>query len=897
MGLQEYKRKRDFRITAEPAGKVGRRASRRKLSFVIQKHAATRLHYDLRLELDGVLKSWAVPKGPSFDPHEKRLAVEVEDHPLDYATFEGTIPEGEYGAGDVIVWDRGTWEPLGDPHRGLSSGKLDFELSGKKLAGRWTLVRTRGRVSGDKNNWLLFKRSDKHARPQSEYDITIEEPQSVKSGRRLSDEGKIEPKRRTASAKRKGVAKKRAIKRLAKKKATARVAPSHARRGKRRAGRSNASSNEEIAQSGPSSKLPDFIVPQLATLASQAPAGPGWVHEIKLDGYRMLCRLEKGKARLITRNGQDWTHRYPAISQAASRLSVDAALLDGEVCALLPSGVTSFQALQNAGRNGATAQLVYYSFDLLHLNGHDVRPAPLSARKELLRELLDQVDSPVIQFSDHFDENGPAFLRQSCRLGLEGIISKRIDRPYVSGRTYDWIKSKCQGREELVIGGFTLSDKMQRGIGALLVGYFDGGSFRYAGRVGTGFTAQTLLDLRQRLAKLRQDERPFEKVPAKELGRSVSWVRPHLVAEVEFTGWTDGGVLRHPSFQGLREDKLATEVTRPASLRMEEEKPMPAPAAKHIRKRKSAKKSPNRSAGKPAKREAAAVPDLNVELTNPQRVLWPDIGLTKLGLATFYSQIADWILPHLIDRPLSMLRCPEGNKAGKCFYQKHAMPGTPKALARVPVQESDGIGDYLAVRDLDGLMALVQTSILEIHPWGSRRDRLDNPDRIIIDLDPDEGLPWQRVIDAVYETRDLFDEMGLVSFLKTTGGKGLHVVVPISPRRHNWDEVKQFARSVAEKLVARSPSQYVANMSKAARRGKIFVDYLRNDHGSTAIAAYSTRAKAGAPVSTPLHWDELSTELKSNHFTVQNLQARLRSLKKDPWAAIDSIKQTLPKAR
>jgi bifunctional non-homologous end joining protein LigD len=906
--LEEYRRKRDFRITAEPAGKVGK-GRRKSLSFVIQKHAATRLHYDLRLELDGVLKSWAVPKGPSFDPHEKRLAVEVEDHPLDYATFEGTIAEGEYGAGDVIVWDRGTWQPLSDPHQGLKSGKLDFELAGEKMAGRWTLIRTRGKTSSNKSNWLLLKRTDEHAQPQSKFDVTVERPESVKTGRMLDENGKIVPRPRTKSATAKAK-----TRRVSAKKTPRPRAPAHARRGKAPRKRSSAQKPDQTESTFAKKNrkpLPDFVAPQLATLEREPPSGPGWLHEIKFDGYRMLCRIENGKVKLITRREQDWTHRYPGIAREALRLPHDSMLLDGEVCALSESGVSSFQALQNAGNANATTQLVYFVFDLLYLDGHDLRSLPLAGRKELLKGILSQAALPAIQYSEEFDEDGPALLRESCRLGLEGIISKRRDRPYISGRTPDWIKTKCLGREELVIGGFTLSEAVKRGIGALLVGYFDQGKLHYAGRVGTGFSTAMLVDLRSVLERLVRDSSPFIAVPAKERGRLVRWVEPKLVAEVEFTSWTEAGVLRHPSFQGLREDKSPQDINRPPSLKLQEENAMArqgtatkkGSAATKSRPKKSNRSTERSASARPKKRGAGGAPKLlpkspvDYKLTNPDRVLWPDIGLTKLDLATYYTRIADWILPHLVDRPLSMVRCPEGSKPGKCFYQKHAGPGTPTELARVPVREHDGIDEYLAVRDLAGLLSLAQMSILEIHPWGSRRDKLDNPDRIIIDLDPDEGLPWQNVIDAAFQTRELLEEMGLVTFLKTTGGKGLHVVAPISPRRHDWDEVKSFARHVAETLVSREPTLYVANMSKAQRRGKIFVDYLRNDHGSTAIAPYSTRSKAGAPVAAPLAWDELTPRIRSNSFTVQNLPARLESLRRDPWAEIGKVRQSLPRRK
>jgi bifunctional non-homologous end joining protein LigD len=851
MPLAEYRRKRRFHKTAEPAGNPRAVKKAKRLSFVVQKHDASRLHYDFRLELDGVLKSWAVPKGPAFDPSEKRLAVEVEDHPLEYAKFEGSIPEGEYGAGEVIVWDRGTWVADGDPNLGLRKGKLEFDLSGKKLHGRWVLVRLRGRERSGKPNWLLIKRHDEFARPLSEFDVLNEQPQSVKSGRTLED------------------------------------LQSKATNGKPRARKKRASRKKRPSPAGGSkSPMPQRIDVELATLETSVPPGRQWLHEIKLDGYRLIAMVERGKTRLITRRHQDWTHRYRSIAQALNALPASSAILDGELVALLPSGLSSFQALQNSGQPAESTRLVYYAFDLLYLDGYDLRKLPLIERKERLRELLNGGDSPLLQYCDHIDADGAAFLRESCRLGLEGIISKRRDRPYVAGRSRDWVKVKCLGREELVIGGFTLSTADRRGIGALLVGYFHGKELIYAGRVGTGFNAQTLLDMRQRLEKLRQDECPFIDVPRKERGPMVKWVRPELVAEIQFGAWTDGEVLRQPSFQGLREDKSAADVSRPASLVLASGN-RNAPGSNDMKT--TMKRRPSQS---PREKGIAGV---RVSLTHPERVLFPDTGLTKVGLANYYAQIAEWILPHLKDRPLSLVRCPDGQAAGKCFYQKHVGAGTPKSLGRVLIEEKNGPEEYVYVSDVAGLVGLVQISVLEIHPWGSRRDNVEKPDRLTFDLDPGPGIAWKQLVEAALATRELLSEHGLDSFVKTTGGKGLHVVVPLAPRRHDWDDAKRFCKHVAGMLADQAPKKYTITMAKAARQGKIFVDYLRNDRGSTAVAAYSTRARQGAPVSTPINWNELTAISGSDHFRVENLPARLASLKRDPWAKIDEIRQSFPR--
>jgi bifunctional non-homologous end joining protein LigD len=873
MALREYRKKRHFSVTSEPAGKqVKAKAKSKRLSYVIQKHDATRLHYDFRLELDGVLKSWAVPKGPALDPQEKRLAVEVEDHPLEYAKFEGHIPEGEYGAGEVIVWDRGRWEPEGDPHEGLRKGKLEFTLAGEKLSGAWVLLRIKGRREGDrsnKNNWLLIKRHDDAAQPLSKFDITESQPQSVKSGKVL---GQPAPKKRATQ------------KKAAKKAKTKRAA---------------ARKREVKSRAAKKAKLPADVEVQLATLTDKPPPGDDWVHEVKFDGYRMLCYIDGDKVKLVTRNQQDWTHRYPAVVDAAQALDVQQAILDGEVVAMLPTGVTSFQALQNAAKGAGEAKLAYYAFDLLYLDGYDLRRMPLVERKQLLEELVTEAGQPALLYSEHFDSDAATLLRECCKMGLEGIITKRASRPYLAGRSEDWLKLKCLGREELVIGGYTLSTAMQRGIGALLVGYFDGDEFVYAGRVGTGFSHALLVEMRERLSKIEQRENPFRDVPAKERGKHVRWVKPQLVAEIEFTGWTDAGVLRHPSFQGLREDKPASAVTRPASLKLAAEGAEGGRGGgakgrqEAMAKKKSAKKKSAKSI-KAAVDEPELPGDLHVRLTNPDRVLYPETGLTKLGLATYYAQVGKWMLPYVLDRPLSLVRCPAG-MAAKCFYQKHAGTGTPDALGRVKIKEKDEVEEYVYIHDLEGLVSLAQMSILEIHPWGSRRDQLEKPDYLIFDLDPDPGVAWKRVVEGAIAVRDALAKLDLTSFVKTTGGKGLHIVMPLAPRRYEWDECKDFARRVAEGMVAAAPALYTANMSKAQRKNKIFIDYFRNGRGATAVAPYSTRAKPGATVSVPIAWDELSNSLTSDHFHTGNVVRRLQSLESDPWADFFDVKQGLPK--
>jgi bifunctional non-homologous end joining protein LigD len=738
-----------------------------------------------------------------------------------------------------------------------------------------------------------MKRRDDHARPLDEYDVLTDQPQSVKSGRTLED---LASNGQPAGRKHASSARPSAARSVARQTAASKGKSKREPEPGKTSTRNSSGAKPANLPGAVKAPLPREITVELATLAPQPPEGDQWLHEIKFDGYRLVAVVEHGKAKLITRRQQDWTQRYPEVAAACAAVPAQSAVLDGELVALLPSGVSSFQALQNAARPGGDARLVYIAFDLLYLDGYDLRRVPLIDRKQRLHELLHPNDTrdhtATILYSDHLEGKGAAFLRESCRLGLEGIISKRRDRPYVSGRTGDWIKTKCLGREELVIGGYTLSTADRRGIGALLVGYFDGGQLVYAGRVGTGFDTRTLHDLRQRLEAIQQDRSPFWEVPAKERGPRVKWVQPQLVAEVKFGAWTDAGLLRQPSYQGLREDKPAREVGRPASLALA--KGGQTPPTDAGRRTAGSNESHQTPAGRRRKAASPVGPPLAGKLTHPERILYPEMGVTKLGLAQYYAQVAEWILPHLVDRPLSLLRCPAGQSAGKCFFQKHIGAGTSAALGRVLIQEKDGPEAYVYVRDLDGLLALVQMSVLEIHPWGAKRDNVDRPDRLTIDLDPGPEVEWPRVVAAARAVRDRLAEYDLASFVKTTGGKGLHVVVPIAPRRYDWDQAKQFCKHLAEQLAHDEPEAYTASMAKARRQGRIFVDYLRNDRGATAVAAYSTRARPGATVSVPLRWDELGANLRSDHFHVGNLPARLAALKRDPWDGIDTIRQGIP---
>jgi bifunctional non-homologous end joining protein LigD len=868
--LREYRRKRDFSVTPEPGGRAAPRGT--GWSFVVQKHAASRLHYDFRLELDGVLKSWAVPRGPSLDPGEKRLAMRTEDHPVEYGSFEGVIPEGEYGGGTVLLWDRGTWEPMGDPHQGLAKGKLDFVLRGKKLRGRWTLIKIPGRESRDADKaWLLIKARDDAARSSGDFDVTGMLPKSVATDRALEEIARARDQVWHSAKPAKTSSRRRAATPAASRRVAAAGLP-----GARRAA------------------LPAFIAPQLATLVAAPPAGDEWLHEMKFDGYRVLCRIERGTVRLLSRNGKDWTDRLPGVARAASRFDARSAMLDGEVAVVLPNGVTSFNALQNALGGSTDDEPVYFVFDLLHLDGSDLTGTPLEQRKEALRSLLDASGAdPILRYSDHVVGNGEAFLRHACRMALEGVVSKRRDAPYQSGRTRSWLKAKCIQEQEFVIGGFTDPEGRRSGLGALLLGVYDAdGKLVYVGKVGTGFTTRDAIDLRQRLDALVQPTSPFARRPAGAV--HAHWVRPELVGEVEFTEWTPDGRLRHPSWKGLREDKPAHEIVR--------EVPAVAEPAPRVRAtidgaasgaKRSFVRTRRRRVSKAATTGEAQV--AGIRITHPDRIVYPPQGITKLDLARFYESIADWILPHLRSRPTSLVRCPEG-LARECFYQKHVGVWAPAALRRVRIREKKKVGDYLVVDDLPGLIGLVQIGILEIHTWNAVVERLEQPDRLVFDLDPGDRVPWRAVVAAAHSVRAHLQHLGLESFLKTTGGKGLHLVVPIDAGP-GWDDCLAFARSVAEDLARKSPRAFTANVAKNERRGRIYIDYLRNLRGATAVAAYSTRARPGAPVSTPLSWDELSPRLRSDHYTVSNLPRRLASLRIDPWTDYDRTRQALPAHR
>ncbi|TPI69428.1 DNA ligase D [Mesorhizobium sp. B2-8-9] len=818
-GLEQYHAKRDFKKTAEPAGKVGRQKQGGGI-FVVQKHAATRLHYDFRLEHDGVLWSWAVTRGPSLDPHEKRLAVHVEDHPIDYASFEGTIPKGQYGGGSVIVWDEGKWTPDGDPAKGMKKGHIDFELEGHKLNGRWHLVRLRPRPGEKRDNWLLIKSDDAAARPGE--DVLEEEPKSVKSGLTIEEVGegktargqtpKVWQSNRPAAAK---------------------------------------------TKAGPGKRL-EFIEPQLATLEKDAPAGEDWLHEVKFDGYRMQAQIAGSEVRLLTRAGLDWTDKFDGpVTAALARLKCRDAIIDGEIVVLADSGVSSFPLLQADLSARRADRFVYYVFDLMRLDGRDLRREPLVERKQALAELLgQQPEHSALRFSDHFHEPGKVMLQHVCRMGLEGVVSKRADAPYRSGRGLSWIKSKCTLRQEFVIGGYLPSDKTGRGLRSLLVGFNEGGKLHYAGRVGTGFSGKVMTDLKKKLDGLKAAASPFSAAVPK--GKGLTFVKPELVGEVEFRSWTSDRIIRHASFQGLREDKPAEEVVQ--------EQPKKAETGA----KPGAKTAPKPSAG---------TAKTSIKLSHPDKLLWPDEKVSKRDLLDHYALVWPRMAEFVVNRPLSLVRAPDGIH-GQRFFQKHASPGMSDKIARMK-DPTDG-EEILFIKDFDGLAALVQYGVVEVHIWGSTIDKLEKPDQIIFDLDPDEGVDVGRVREAALDIHEQLNELSLPNLVKTSGGKGYHVLVPLKPSAE-WDEVKDFAHDFARALEQAAPDRYTATLSKKARTGKIFVDYLRNGRGSTTVAPYSSRAKKGATISMPATWPEIKKGLAPNAFPLGDASTLAQLKKADPW--------------
>ncbi|HEV7717492.1 MAG TPA: DNA ligase D [Arsenicitalea sp.] len=840
--LAKYRSKRDFTKTAEPSGESAVAASPRR-RFVIQKHDATRLHYDLRLELNGVFKSWAVTRGPSLDPKEKRLAVEVEDHPLEYGDFEGTIPKGQYGGGTVQIWDRGYWEPEGNkpPEQALADGDFKFKLFGKRLHGSWVLVRLKNDKSGGKRtNWLLIKHKDEYAR-EGDGDAILAEDRSVASGRTMAE-----------IAEGKGRGPKPFI--LARKTAAEPDAVWNSNKG--------SAADARAAKKKPAGKretMPDFIEPQLAQLVARPPSGEGWGQEIKFDGYRLQLRVENGKATLRTRAGLDWTAKFRAIAKQAAALPDG--IIDGEVVALDGQGLPNFAALQAALSEQKTDDLVFYAFDLLFDGGIDLRGVPLTERKERLKVLLDDADekSGLIRYVEHFEIPGDQMLESAQKLSLEGIISKRLNAPYKSGRSDLWLKAKVRAGQEVVIGGWTTTEGRFR---SLLVGANRGKDFVYLGRVGTGFSEATVNKLLPKLKAVTTTKSPFTGAGAPKKAANINWTKPELVAEIEFAGWTGDGNVRQGAFKGLREDKPAEEV----------QAELPAPVAE------SEPEAPRRTNGKQVV--------MGVVISNPDKPLWPDgpegKAVTKLDLAQYFEAVGPWLINHIKGRPCSIIRAPDGYE-GEKFFQRHAMAGKSKLLEQVTV-----FGDrkpYLQIDRVEGLAAIAQVAGMELHPWNCQPFLPETPGRLVFDLDPGPDVPFLTVIEAARQMRDMLDSLGLISFCKTTGGKGLHVVTPLALSKRTkltWPEAKDFAHEVCRRLATENPQRYVVNMAKRVRDGRIFLDYLRNDRMATAVAPLSPRARPGAPVSMPLTWAELTDDLDPTRFTIRTVPALLQRSK--AWA-------------
>ncbi|HZY67285.1 MAG TPA: DNA ligase D, partial [Devosia sp.] len=807
-----------------------------------------RLHYDFRLELDGVLKSWAVAKGPSTNPADKRLAVHVEDHPLDYGTFEGTIPAGEYGGGTVMLWDEGTWEPAGDPHKMLEKGDLKFRLHGKRMKGEWVLVHMKGRDqktrSGSRKNWLLIKHRDEYA---SETDgLTEKFTTSITTGRDLE-----------------GIAK--GLK--SKKKAT-KAAPA-----------------VRVWTREGEQKLPEFRPVQLATLVEEIPTEGNWLFEMKFDGYRALAAIAGNQVRLYTRNGNDWTTQFAPMVEPLSKLTKGSALIDGEIVAF-KNGKTDFSTLKDALSTGAP--LTFFAFDLLEEDGEDLTKLPLTERKERLRVLLGERDqNSEVQFSDHIVGEGHAFYNAMCEGGFEGMIAKVADAPYRGERTRSWLKIKCGHRQEFVIGGWRPSEKKNT-FASLLLGTWDGDKLVYHGRVGTGWKVAEAEAIQEALEARASTTNPFSNAP-RDIVRRAKWVKPELVGEVSFTEFTPDAIVRHPSWMGLRRDKKASEV----KMELPTEAPVGASPAEGAKAKAAKAKKPK--ALKPllftdaGGKEAAA--RLGVKLTSPEKVIYEENGVTKAQLVAYYEAVAEAMLPHISRRPLSLVRRPTGSQ--RPFYQKHDSGGFPADFKKVPITEGDGdIAEYMYIEDAGGLAASVQMNVLELHIWGSHIDKLEQADRIIFDIDPDEGLDFNATKQAAMDIRDKLADLGLQTFPMVTGGKGIHVIAPLR-RNLEWPEVKQFCHDFAEKLARDEPNRFTANIRKAARKGRMFVDYLRNERGSTAVAPYSTRAKPGCPVATPINWDEVETMDAANSFSLG--QAAARAQGPDPWTDYFTLTQSLTK--
>jgi bifunctional non-homologous end joining protein LigD len=882
--LQTYRAKRNFTATPEPAeGGVPNEEAR---TFVIQKHWATRLHYDFRLELEGTMKSWAVPKGPSFDPADKRMAMPTEDHPISYNTFEGTIPSGNYGAGKVIVWDKGIWVALEDPHKGYRDGKLKFELRGHKLHGRWTLVRMKGRGDDKKEPWLLIKERDEFVRPASEYSVVDEMPDSVKE---LQDRPvAAEPP----------VPGKRAVKEAAAERASAEKALAEGARA------------DGPPAGARKSDLPAALQPELATLVDKPPPDPdNWLFEIKFDGYRMLTRADAGQVRLITRNGNDWTHKLRQLQQALESMELPDGWYDGEIIMPGDRVPADFQALQGAFDSARTGDIVYYLFDIPYCAGYDLRDVPLLERRSVLQRVVERRPHDKVRFSAVFDAKPEEVVASACRLGLEGVIGKRRNSSYVTRRSSDWVKLKCGQRQEFVIGGYTDPKGSRTGIGSLLLGVYEQGQLRYSGNVGTGFNEETLRDLRRKLEALNAEKSPF--AAAAEIPRGAHWVKPDLVCEVAFGEWTRDHRVRHAVFHGLRDDKKPADIVR-EEPRHDAPVDRPAVATKTAAAGKRHKGTAASAGGKtgkaeappastPAARTASTPASLGAEtrlpaslrVSNPDRVVDPESGITKIELVRYYALVAPMMMEHLKGRPVSLVRAPSGI-TGELFFQKHAERYQMKGIEQLDPSFFPGHPPMLEVAKEEGLLSAAQMNVIEFHTWNGVKSAIGKPDRMTFDLDPGEGVGWPQVQEAAQLVHAFLDELGLPSFLKTSGGKGLHLVVPLR-RQLDWDTVKDFSQAVVQHMARAIPQRFVSKSGGSNRVGKIFIDYLRNGYGATTVCAWSARSRPGLGISVPVRWDELEGLKGGAHWTVRDVHTRLDQ-GNSPWQDYESSRTALGSA-
>jgi bifunctional non-homologous end joining protein LigD len=819
--LKSYKAKRDFSITSEPA--EGGEANENALSFVVQKHWASRLHYDFRLELDGAMKSWAIPKGPSFDSKDKRLAVHVEDHPISYNSFEGQIPAGQYGAGKVIIWDKGIWIPLEDPHKNYRAGNLKFELRGVKLRGHWALVRMKSNRE-KQETWLLIKEKDEYVRPSSEFNVVDEMPDSV--AKLVAESQKVAKPKKELSAKKK--------------------------------------LTSSISDKAVKTDLPLMLQPQLATLADAPPKdSTEWIYEIKFDGYRILTRIDGKKVQLFTRNGNDWSHKLPTLVKAIDEMNLKPGWLDGEIVMPNENGIPDFQALQGAFDSSRTQSIIYYLFDLPFYGGHDLRSAPLIERRALLKTLFKNPTPDQIRFSDVFDAPPGDIVSTACHLGLEGVVGKRKSSTYVPRRSTDWIKLKCKQRQEFVIGGYTEPQGSRSHIGSLLLGVYDEkGELQYTGNVGTGFNEKTLNDLKVKLDKIPADRSPFSK--ATDIDKKAHWINPTLVAEVSFGEWTNSGHIRHSVFHGLRTDKKVNTIIREKPMHTISTKPVPLPSLK-----------------------------ASLHVTHPDRVIDSSTGLTKIDLVRYYRLVAPLMLEHLKARPVSLVRAPAG-VTGQLFFQKHLEKNSMPGVKHLDTALDPEHAALLEISTAEGILSAAQMNVLEFHTWNATKSAIGKPDRIIFDLDPGEGLPWNIMQESAQLVREFLKELGLNCFLKTSGSKGLHLIVPIK-RLRDWDTVKDFSHAIVKHLAATLPQRFVAISGPDNRVGKIFIDYLRNGFGATTVSAWSARARPGLGVSVPIVWEELKSLTSSHHWTVSNIHTRLDK-GNDPWADYNASAQSISSA-